>query len=155
MGAFLHNPEKPAYHSFQVSRSECIGTIAFAKYSSKSVKICTLVTGRWHKLETCSTVTPTTENTEHSTGFTHALGFRSLISAQCECWYWHMPAVCVLMGFFPLFCHQSHCDNNNDQFYPQSAVTFSHCFGDFSLFMRHISQVRRFDKPQCLLCHWR
>ena len=46
------------------------------------------------KLETCCTVTPTTENTEHSTGF------RSLIVSQCECWYWHILA---------FQCAFSHC----------------------------------------------
>ena len=69
LGAFLHNPETPVHRSFQVSRSKCIGMIAFAKYSSQSVKTCTVVTDRRHKLETSPTVTPVTENTEHSTRF--------------------------------------------------------------------------------------
>ena len=70
LGAFLHNPETPAYHSLKVSRSECICTVAFAKYSTQSVKMCILVTDQRHKLETCSTVTRTTENTDDLTGFT-------------------------------------------------------------------------------------
>ena len=67
---FLHNPATPTYGSLQVSRSECICTVAFAKYSTQSAKRCTLVTDQRHKLEICSTVTRTAENKEHSTGFT-------------------------------------------------------------------------------------
>ena len=53
---------------------------------------------------------------------------------------------CVSVCFSPLFCHQSHGDNNSGQF-PQFAVTFYHIFSDAFLFVRHIYQVRRFDKP--------
>ena len=89
-GHFLHNPETPAYRSLHLSRSESILIVAFAKYSTQRVKICTLVTDQGHKLETCSTVTRTTENTEHSTGFmwciriskSYQLSMRMLILAH-------------------------------------------------------------------------
>ena len=113
LGAFLHNPETPAYRTFQVSRSKRIDTIAFAKYSSKSVKICALVTDRWHKLETCSTVTPTTENTENSTGFTQCI--RLSKSYQRSLRILTLAHACVSLCFFPLFCHPSHGDNNSGQ----------------------------------------
>ena len=143
--AVLHNPDTSAYRSFQISRSKFSRTVALATYSSQSVNICALVTDRRHKFETCSTVTPPKENTEHSTGLHSALEFRSLISSQCECKFWHIPA--CQCAFFPLYCHG---DNNSGQFYPQFAVTFYHFFGDSSLSVWHISQVRQFDKPPWL-----
>ena len=91
-GAVLHNPDTPAYRSFPVSRSKCIGTVALTKYSSQSVKICTLVTDRRHKLVTCSTVTPPTEMQSIQQDLYNALGFRSLIGSQCECKHWHISA---------------------------------------------------------------
>ena len=144
-GDFLHNPETSAYRSFQVSRSKCMGIIAFAKYSSKSVKMCALVTDRWHKLHACSRWLQLLIIQSIQQDLHNALGFRSLISAQCECWYWHMPA---------FQCAFSHCFATKvtatpivASFIPSSPLHLSHCFGDSSLFMRHISQVRRLVKP--------
>ena len=57
----------------QLSRPKCIGTVALAKYFSQSVKICALVKDLWHKLKTCSTVIPPTENAMHSTGFAQCI----------------------------------------------------------------------------------
>ena len=69
----------------------------------------------------------------------NALGFRSLIGSIGTCLHFSV--------LFPIICLQNDGDNNIGQFYSQFAVTFSHCFRDSTLFVPHISQVRRLDKP--------